>query len=76
MVEQLEENLTGVTCLFCGLPTPLAVSTNQGTSAGVIANSSPRLFIVRCSECGKEAPYFAHEVVVFKGTSHAMHLAV
>jgi len=70
MVKELEENLTGVTCLFCGVHTPLPISMNRRLSAGT--GASPRLFIVRCCECGKEAAYLAIEIIALEGKSKTL----
>ena len=53
-VSQNSEAITQeVTCIFCGLQTPIPAS-----SAGKFASHLPRhLAIVRCEVCGKEAPY-------------------
>jgi hypothetical protein len=67
MIEELEQDLTGVICLYCGVHTPLPVSASRGLSTDAIAMSNPPLSIVRCQVCGKEAPYLADEIVVFKG---------
>lgn len=75
MAEELQGNLIGVTCLFCGVHTPLHISARVETSTGVVENSSPRLSIVRCCECGKEASYLAHEIIAFKGMSPGINLA-
>jgi hypothetical protein len=45
-----------VTCIFCGLPTPLPDCPSK------FASHVPRhIFIVRCKLCGKEAPYRARD---------------
>ena len=42
-----------VTCIFCGLPTPVPA---RGTSK--VGSLLPRhISIIRCEVCGKEAPY-------------------
>jgi hypothetical protein len=48
------KNRPVVVCLFCGLLTP--VPENR------FANN-PRISIIRCHRCGKEAPYPADEIV-------------
>ena len=51
----------GVTCMFCGLPTPVPVS---GPSK--FSSHPPRhISIVRCKLCGKEAPYRACDIIEF-----------
>lgn len=42
-----------VTCIFCGLQTPVPAS---GTSK-FTSNFPHHISIVRCEVCGKEAPY-------------------
>ena len=75
MIEELEQDLTGVKCLHCGVHTPLPVSTSRRLSTGAIAMSNPPLSIVRCHGCGKEAPYLADEIVVFKGMLNTLRSA-
>jgi hypothetical protein len=50
--------LKEVACIFCGLPTPLPASGPGGSASHV----APRISIVRCLVCGKEAPYRACDV--------------
>jgi hypothetical protein len=62
-VSQKHETITGeeVTCIFCGLPTPVPAS---GPSK--FASQGPRhVWIVRCKVCGKEAPYRACDISEF-----------
>jgi hypothetical protein len=58
----------GVTCIFCGLPTPVS-KPSQGRFATHLARANSRLSIVRCHVCGKEAPYPVHEIVQFEEKS-------
>ena len=46
-----------VTCIFCGLPTPVPASSPSQSASHV----PPHIFIVRCKLCGKEAPYRARD---------------
>jgi hypothetical protein len=47
-----------VTCIFCGLPTPV-----PAVGARKYASQNPSsISIVRCNVCGKEAPYRACDV--------------
>jgi len=69
MIEQLEEGITGVVCLHCGMPTSLSNSTSQGRSARVFTTTRPQISLIRCTGCGKEAPYLADEIVVLKRIS-------
>ena len=54
--------LKGVTCLFCGARTPIPTSTDIETGRE-FDHSSSRYCIVRCSLCGKEAPYLSSELL-------------
>jgi hypothetical protein len=59
IVSQKLETITRkeVTCIYCGLPTPVPAS-----SPSKFASHVPRrIFIVRCKLCGKEAPYRARD---------------
>jgi hypothetical protein len=49
------ENMTPkeVACIFCGLPTPVPAWGPTGFASHV----PRRISIVRCTACGKEAPY-------------------
>jgi hypothetical protein len=50
-----------VTCIFCGLPTPVPAS-----DPSKFASHVPRhLSIVRCEVCGKEAPYRTCDIFEF-----------
>jgi len=58
LVSQKLDTITDkeVTCIFCGLPTPVPAS-----NPSKLARDVPRhIFIVRCKLCGKEAPYRAY----------------
>src|SRR5215469_3663465 len=48
------EKRRAVVCLFCGLHTP--VPHNRSVN-------DPRVSIIRCRRCGKEAPYPADKIV-------------
>lgn len=64
-VSQDSESIThGVTCIFCGLPTPVHTSS-QKSLGGYYPEASGRVTLVRCEVCGKEAPYLAHEIGEF-----------
>ena len=59
LVSQKLDTITDkkVTCIFCGLPTPVPAS-----NPSELASNVPRhIFIVRCKLCGKEAPYRARD---------------
>jgi hypothetical protein len=60
ILSQTRETITRkeVTCIFCGLPTPVPAS-----SPSKFASHVPRhISIVRCELCGKEAPYRARDI--------------
>ena len=48
------KNRRAVVCIFCGLLTP--VPENR-------VADEPRLSIIRCHVCGKEAPYPADKII-------------
>jgi hypothetical protein len=50
-----------VTCIFCGLPTPVPASDPSKFGSHVPS----RISIVRCNICGKEAPYRACDIFEF-----------
>jgi hypothetical protein len=72
MIENLESEIAGVICLHCGMHTPLPESTRHGHSANVFTASASRMKIslIRCAECGKEAPYLADEIVILEKISN------
>jgi hypothetical protein len=56
-----------VTCIFCGLPTPIPASGRSKS-----ASQAPRhTWIVRCEVCGKEAPYRICDLFEFGQIFHA-----
>jgi hypothetical protein len=62
-VSQKPETITReeVTCMFCGLPTPV-----PAWHPSKFASHVPRrILIVRCKVCGKEAPYSACDIFEF-----------
>jgi hypothetical protein len=71
MFREITKDLAGVFCLHCGMNTPVHVSADRGPSEGGVTSIS----IIRCQSCGKEAPYLADEIVVFKGISIRAHFA-
>jgi hypothetical protein len=75
VIKELEEHVTGVVCLRCGILTPLQVSAHWGASAAADKTFHSALTIVRCRTCGKEASYLAHEVVAFKTMTNTLHAA-
>ena len=64
-----ERNVVGVVCLHCGMNTAVPDSTHEWHRASDFWN--PQVSLVRCTECGKEAPYLAEEIFVFKGLNVA-----
>jgi ribosomal protein S14 len=63
----------GVTCIFCGLATAIPAS-GPGKFASHVPRSNPRVSIVRCEICGKEAPYPIREILEFRETSRVQDL--
>jgi hypothetical protein len=66
MIEQLEEEISGVICLHCRMHTAVAKSTQQSLSGKTYAELRPQIRIVRCSKCGGEAPYLTNELIAMK----------
>lgn len=64
MIDEREIKHAAVICLHCGKHTPLPVPINYGPFAVTFQDSQRRMSIVRCSSCGKEAPYLARHVIV------------
>jgi hypothetical protein len=72
MIEKLEPAIAGVVCLHCGMHTPLPESTGRARSANVFTASAShtKISLIRCAECGKEAPYLADEIVILERISN------
>jgi len=70
MIEDRNQEITGVICLYCGMNTPLPNPPQRACSNGELQNRAPEISLVRCRVCGKEAPYLAHEIVVFQGSAY------
>jgi len=77
IIEEVELNrgseqthLSGVTCIFCGLPTPVHASVQRGTGTNP-SQPTRHISLVRCEICGKEAPYLSCEVAEFAEVSWA-----
>ena len=69
ILSQTRETITRgeVTCIFCGLPTPV-----PSPGPTLFASYVPRhISIIRCKLCGKEAPYRASDIFEFSETSGA-----
>jgi hypothetical protein len=75
MIEKLEPQVTGVVCLHCGMQTPFSCFANQGKSASAYAAPRRKVLLIRCSGCGKEAPYLAEEIVVLERFSRVASFA-
>jgi hypothetical protein len=62
-----EQQSRGVICLFCGARTSLPSSERRAVSQeeGV----EHRGWNLRCAACGKEAMYYAHEVLDSQSTT-------
>jgi hypothetical protein len=75
MTEQLEANLTGVLCLHCGMPTPLPILIHGDALQGTLVDSHRHLSIIRCHQCGKEAPYLTSEIIPLNRTARAASAA-
>jgi hypothetical protein len=71
MIENLEPAIAGVICLHCGIHTPIPNYTSHARSANLITPSVSRrkISLIRCTGCGKEAPYLADEIVIFERIS-------
>ena len=54
----------GVTCIFCGLPTPVYAPAQESVETRSLS-SRTHISLVRCEICGKEAPYLSSEVTEF-----------
>jgi hypothetical protein len=64
MNKQMELSNREVVCLHCKMHTCLSNPTNlRRFSDGFIA-ARPKIELVRCTTCGKEAPYLAEEIMV------------
>jgi len=66
MIEKREEGIAGVVCLHCGLPTCISVSSSWMGSNRKSTEPRPPVSIIRCTECGGEAPYLADEIVMMR----------
>jgi hypothetical protein len=72
---ELEDAVTGVVCLHCGLNTPVPSYVRRGDSALGAKKMRPPITLIRCNECGREAPYLANEIVVLKNISNIFSFA-
>jgi len=75
MIEKMEPEVRGVVCLHCGMQTPIPNSTSRGSSASPFATPRRKISLIRCTGCGKEAPYLAEEIVVLERFSRVVSYA-
>jgi RNase P subunit RPR2 len=68
MIDEMEEKHAAVICLHCGKYTPLPVAINHGRFVVTFQDARRRMSIIRCSSCGKEAPYLARHIIVLAET--------
>jgi translation initiation factor 2 beta subunit (eIF-2beta)/eIF-5 len=66
MIQQWEEEITGVVCLHCRMQTPVSKTLEREQSGRSSTKLPPRISIVRCEKCGGEAPYLANELILMK----------
>jgi len=66
---------SGVTCIFCGLPTPVR-ATEQKPAETCPSRPTSHISIVRCEICGKEAPYLSGEVAEFGDVFRARRISL
>jgi hypothetical protein len=70
MIDRSDVEIKEVICLHCGLHTPLK-SPASSEGANPPKQYRPQLSLIRCAECGSEALYLAHEIVIRKEFSKA-----
>jgi hypothetical protein len=75
MIDKREERIVGVVCLHCGLPTRISNNSSWGRAAEVAAAPQSQISIIRCTECGGEAPYLANEIVMMRSVPNAVSRA-
>jgi hypothetical protein len=73
MMNMNERNVTGVVCLHCGMNTVMPDSKTERRGTGEYRRT--QMSIVRCTECGKEAPYLAKEIIVLSRSNVARPVA-
>lgn len=61
MTESTREGTAGVVCLHCGILTPVPEHTRSYEGSAV--THRPQFLVIRCEECGREAPYLADQIV-------------
>ena len=75
MIDEMEEKRPAVICLHCGKYTPLPVAINHGRFVVKFQDARRRMSIIRCSSCGKEAPYLARHIIVLAETHESVGAA-
>jgi len=60
----------GVICIFCLTRTPLPVSFSDKKTSPMFAEWGPRISLIRCQHCGKEAPYRSIEIISLPATAN------
>ena len=75
MIDEMEKKHPAVICLHCGKHTSLPVPINHGRFAVTFQEARRRMSIIRCSNCGKEAPYLARHIIVLAETHESLGAA-
>lgn len=65
---------SGVTCIFCGLPTPVRATAPKAFETH-LSHPASHVSIVRCEICGKEATYLSREVAEFGDVFRARRMS-
>lgn len=69
MKQRARGESAGVVCLHGGILTPMPERT-RSYSGGAVAHR-PQFFVIRCEECGREAPYLADQIVTLERVKYA-----
>ena len=64
MIAKLEQQITGVVCLHCRMQTSFPDTMNLEHRVQAPATARPNVVLIRCTACGKEAPYLTNELMV------------
>jgi len=76
MYKQMESANREVVCLHYRMQTPLLNSPSPPRFAEGFITIKPKIALVRCINCGKEAPYLAEEILTIDRISTvALHAA-
>jgi hypothetical protein len=67
MIQELQQNYSGVLCSCCRQPIPLPAIIVR-ISVDAAETQGDRVFSLRCRACEKEMPYRASEVIQIEGT--------